>query len=111
MAEKLPTITAPPTFIRKTGELTKLLKRLDKASDEAVDMLLSVMQTTEDERLKIACADKLLGFQVAVAKEVNDDILKRMISEVRIAGQALPGQISMGSSVAVIDFSQIQTVD
>jgi hypothetical protein len=95
------------TFIRKTGELNKLLKRVDRISPEAIALLEKTMNDeSKDLKLRIACANDLISYNIDIAKIVNNDALQRMIAQIKIA----PGGGSKNlenKSVPKIDFDTV----
>jgi hypothetical protein len=107
------------SFIRDKGELSNLLKFLSKVSASAVEILVDAMNAKDgvDQKTKIACAEKLLDFQIACAKQVNDDNMQRMIAEIKLNRTPLANNLSAiefdeekRRNRPVVDFSQIQDV-
>jgi len=102
-----------PSFIRRTGELTKTQKRLSKLSESMIDFLLSKVEDEGvDLKLRMQYADKLLSYHVDVSKLVNQDNLQRMVAEIKIAGKLpLSGDASGNKTTQpVIDFDNIISV-
>ncbi len=70
-----------PSFARELEKARQELTHglagiLQSSSEKAVSVLLSVMETSEDERLRITAADKLLTHAAAfgkLSKAVNND--------------------------------------
>ena len=93
-------------FIRNKGSFDGIVKKLSKVSNAAIEMLEKTMEDTQDEKLRVACATKLVEFYMAALDKQNTDEITRMISEVK-----LKGGIATELRVApVIDFSNIQDV-
>lgn len=104
---KLAVVTESSGFIRNKGSFDGIVKKLTKVSNAAIEMLEKTMEETQDEKLKVACATKLVEFYMAALDKQNTDEITRMISEVK-----LKGGLSTNLKVAtpVIDFSNIQDV-
>lgn len=81
------------SFYRKKGELTSLLKSLTKVSEDAIEVLVEGLKS-DDEKVRVSCADKLLTFQVSTAKAVNDDNLQRLILEIKLAKGGGPRELA-----------------
>jgi hypothetical protein len=74
------------SFIRtEQHDLAFLYKGLKANSQKAIRRLVLGMES-ENERLAIDCAKTLLSFQMEVSKEINADIMQRMIQEVKNKG-------------------------
>lgn len=97
------------TFIRKSGELTKLLKRVDKITPDAVAFLEKTMNdATVDIKTRVACAKEIVGINIDVAKTVNHDQLSRLIAQLKLktgSGKTLVDKDEMPS----LDFETVQT--
>lgn len=103
----------PITFVKDSHALTKPLKKLLKVSEAAIAALEAGLQS-QDEKVRVACADKLLGHLEAMSKEVNSDQITRLIAEIKFnRAPMLPDGESEGNSAKVIptvDFTTVQTV-
>jgi hypothetical protein len=106
------------SFLRNKGELSALLKSLSRVSEEAVAILVAAMSATEgvDQKTRIACAEKLIDFQISCAKQVNDDNMQRMIAEIKLNKQPLDGNLTTieyeeRNNRPIVDFSNIQEID
>lgn len=102
-----------PSFIRRKGELSQLLKSLTRVSEDAVSVLIDAMtDSSVDKKTKISCAEKLLDFQISVAKEVNSDNMQRLIAEIKLnkqpMGSSLEAIEAEKNSRPVIDFTTIR---
>lgn len=107
----------PMTFIKDNNELTKLLKRLEKATTKAVDVIEDIMESSKDEKVRMQAATKLLEFQVATSKEINTQNMQNMIAEIKLNRDAGGlrgigyGDASESSNVPLVDFGTIKTID
>ena len=105
----------PMTFIKESNELTKLLKRLERASEKAVDVIENIMETSKDEKVQMAAATKLLEFQVATSKEINTQNMQNMIAEIKLnrdgGGLKGIGHGDASDNVPLVDFGTIKTID
>lgn len=71
------------SFMDDKIDLKKLSKELTKASKEAVEVLLKLLES-KDERVRMAAATKLLEFDIDVKKIVSQDQMQRLIAELRL---------------------------
>lgn len=106
-----------PDFTKDRIKLQKLLKTLDKASKEAVEVLIKIMNSTEDEKLKADCAKQIVNFYIAIAEKVNADAMQRMVAEARL-GNGSKNLIPIGQAPAdgkpnrpVVNFNEIRDVN
>lgn len=105
-----------PSFLKDELQLKKLLKSLDKASKTAVDALLLIMETTNDDKLKAACAKDLLAFYIETSKAQNADKMQRMIAEIRLNRQQPNTLVPLGDDdkarkKPLVDFHNIQNIE
>lgn len=107
------TVEKNPSFLKDTLQLKKLLKSLDKASKVAVDTLLQIIATTEDERLKSTCCTTLLTFYLDAAKADNADKMQRKIAEIRLnrPNNLIPINGEEPKKKPVVDFNIIQKIE
>lgn len=97
------------TFIKRKHSLDALHKDLDHASKEAVEVLLDIMQTTQDEKLKASCAEKLLKFKIDVATEIGTDQMQRLIAEIKFGGgQKQRNLTTDDDDRPILDFDTVQ---
>lgn len=107
--------TKEQSFLDDKLKLDKLLRELGKASKKAVDALESAL-SSQDEKIRVAAADKLLAFYVATAKEVNNDQIQRLIAELKLNGGRgkrlveLPNGETGGPKRPLVDFTTIREV-
>ncbi len=104
-----------PVFVKKKHELDDLLKRVQKGSVEAVDLIVATMADTEKVSLKtrLECAKLLLEIEIKVSAEISRDQLTRQIAELKANPPQLPPGSTGGHPVRkppVKDFTNIQTV-
>lgn len=104
------------TFIKKKHELSSLLKKLEDAQDDAVDIIVNTMNSTDKEvtlKMKLECAEALLGFQIKVSETISKDQLVRQIAEVKAKGLSQPLELAPGEKrklPARLDMTTIQKV-
>lgn len=101
------------SFVQDEIKLKKLLKALDKASMEAVEVLLKCM-ASNDEKIRLTAATKLLDFHIDVTEKINSDKIQRMVAELKLVkagnnGKLVPPEDDAPSR-PVLDFSRIQEV-
>ena len=105
MTQKLSVVQESPSFIQKKGSFDNIVKKLSKASVSAVEILEHILETTNDEKLKVTCATKLLEFYISSADKQNTDNLTRMIAEFKYVGR--PADSITISKQPMIDFQNI----
>ncbi len=100
-------------FIKKTHELSSLLKNIEAGSRDAVDVLVNTMNSDDKEvplKLKVECADKLLHLQVKIADTISKDQLTRQIASIKVKGMSA----SLGSEdrplAPILDMTTIQQI-
>jgi len=104
-----------PSFLTDNIDLKKLHKELSKVSKEAIDVLLACLKS-QDERLRMSAATKLLEFQVTVSKEINTDQMQRLIAEIKLnhgpKGRLTPldGE-EEEKPRPIVDFSNIRSIE
>lgn len=81
---ELVTAKSQPIF-KKTHELAKLVRDLKKMSKRALEVLEQGLES-EDEKIRMMAADKLIKYYMDSAKEINTDSLNRLILEVKAQG-------------------------
>lgn len=103
-----------PMFIKKTHELSKLAKRLDKVSDGAIDVIVETMNNPKtDPKLRVACATTLTDMHIKVNDIISKDQLTRQIAELKKNGLSTPLQLQSGEIKPLPprrDFLTIQSV-
>ena len=106
----------PVTFVKSSHELTKVLKTLTKASEQAAEFLLNTMNDDRvDMKVRADCAKNLLGLLVAVSKEHSADNLQRLIAQHRMQNPQTKLLVDDSGRAEkpkppVVDFTQIRTV-
>jgi len=101
------------SFTQDEIKLKKLLKALDKASIEAVDVLLKCMHS-EDEKIRLTAATKLLDFHIDVTEKINADKIQRMVAELKLVKGGSNGRLvesDEGSKRPIVDFTTVRTLD
>jgi endonuclease III len=90
---------------RQSHPLSKVLKALTAESQDAVDILVKLMNSkTTDDKTRLAAASKLLDLQRQVAADLNQDELQRLIANVKFGG---PTQLEVEDDSPQIDFSTV----
>jgi len=108
--QKISVIQETSGFMQRKGSFDTIVKKLSKVSNAAIDMLETTMETTQDEKLKLACATKLLEFYVSVLDKQNTDNITRLIAEYKYKGSPAES-LSVVNSRPILDFANIQEVD
>lgn len=103
-----------PTFVKRKHELTELYKSLERATPQAVELLVEDMNNPDLPRKeRRAAAEKLIDLQVKVSDVMSKDSLMRQVAEARVNGYVPKldatggGQKPQGPS---LDFGTIQEV-
>lgn len=98
-----------PSFIRRKGELDKLLKKADKLSIEALEYLDAVMKDEKaDPKLRVQCAREIISVNIETAKISNNDKLQRLAFEIKLnpeASQRLSGNGQ--KQMPIVDFNNV----
>jgi hypothetical protein len=103
---ELVTTKEEPVF-RKKHELDKFVKDLKKISKKAIEVLEKGL-SSDDERIRMLAAEKLLKFYTDSAKDVNEDELKRLLLEVRFRGMVGAGSTAQeDEDTPSLDFDNI----
>jgi hypothetical protein len=104
MSELVPTKEQP--VFKKTHELARLVRDLKKISKRAIEVLEKGLDS-QDERVRMLAAEKLLKFYTDSAKDVNEDELKRLLLEVKLRGTAGAGSTVEDDDTPALDFDNI----
>lgn len=102
------------TFIKRNHELQGLLNDLNSASPEALRVIKEIMNNKKsDDKLRLACADKILNFQVSVAGQINSETVQRQVAEIKFNRGPMPlgGEARDVDNTPVIDFNTIRTIE
>lgn len=90
---------------KQVHPLAKTLKALTAESQDAVDILVKIMNDPEgDPKLKLAAASKLLDLQRQVAADINQDELQRIIGGIKYGGAT---QLEIDDDTPDVDFTQV----
>ena len=92
---------------KQTHPLSKVLKSLTAESQDAVDILVGLMNNKDtDDKTRLAAASKLLDLQRQVAADINQDELQRLIANVKFGG---PKQLELevDDDTPQIDFTTV----
>lgn len=106
-----------PSFLNDSLQLKKLFKDVSKATKEAVDVLIACLGSN-DEKVRMNAATKLLEFQVSIAKEINQDQFQRMIAEIKLRNPTTKvvtltadEEERQKKQRPIVDFSTIRSVE
>lgn len=108
---------AQPVFLKKKHELANLLKKLDSASEDAVDVIVNTMNSTDKsvtKAMKIDCAKAIVGLQIKTSETISKDELTRQIAEMKAKGMSTPLELAPGEKHKLpprLDMMTIQSVD
>jgi hypothetical protein len=83
MSELVPTKEKP--LFRKPHELAKLVRDLKKVSKKALDVLEQGL-SSQDERVRMLAAEKLLKFYMDSAEAQRADEIKAMLLDIKVNG-------------------------
>lgn len=105
MGANLKPVASEVGFARRQNHpLSKLLKSLNAESQDAVDTLVKLMKS-EDDKIKLGAATKLLEFQESVAKSIENDNLMRVMATAKYGG---PKQLEYeDDDTPDVDFTQV----
>lgn len=72
------------TFARK-NDLQKVMRKLDKSVDKAIEFLEEVMLNPEnDSKLRVECAKTILDKKVQISEAISRDQLSRTVGEAKM---------------------------
>jgi hypothetical protein len=108
MATNIEVVEKNQGFIRKKGSYAALVKRANKSLVVAMDVLESVLETTLDEKIKVASSKELAGISLQILDKNNTDEITRLIAEFKYVG-GVNKSLTTDDGYAVIDFNTIQT--
>lgn len=102
------------SFLDDEIKLKKLDRELSKASKEAIDVLVSLLSST-DERVRMTAATKLIEYDIDVKKAISQDQMQRLIAEIKLNSGATTKQLTAEGEQGqkkrpVVDFSTIKQV-
>jgi len=102
-----------PLFFKKKHELAKLLKEIEKGSEESVHLLLTTMRDEKIElKTRILIAESIITMQAKIADQISRDTLSRQIAEIKVNGLSKPLAIdeSQRRDIPMIDLNNIREV-
>lgn len=70
---------------RQKHDMAATLRKLTKESDGAVETLVALM-ASEDEKIRLGAASKIIDLQRQIANDINTDDLQRLIANVKFGG-------------------------
>lgn len=104
MSELVP--ASPKPMFKKAHELAKLVKQLNKISKKAVEVLEQGL-TSDDERVRMIAAEKLLKFYMDSAEAQRADEIKAMLLDIKVNGLIGNGSTADDDSTPALDFDNI----
>lgn len=104
-----------PSFLDDKVDLKKLAREISKASKEAVDVLVKLLEST-DEKVRMQAAIKLLEFDIDIKKAISQDQMQRLIAEIKLNRQSNTKVIDVENDEErkkrpIVDFSTIKVID
>lgn len=97
---------SPKPMFKKAHELAKLVKQLNKISKKAVEVLEQGL-TSEDERVRMIAAEKLLKFYMDSAEAQRADEVKAMLLDIKVNGLIGNGSTADDDDSPALDFDNI----
>jgi HEAT repeat protein len=97
---------SPKPLFKKAHELAKMVKQLNKISKKAVEVLEQGL-TSEDERVRMIAAEKLLKFYMDSAEAQRADEIKAMLLDIKVNGLIGGGSTADDDSTPALDFDNI----
>jgi HEAT repeat protein len=104
MSEVVP--ASPKPLFSKTHELNKLVRQLKKISAKAVEVLEQGL-SSEDERVRMIAAEKLLKFYMDAAEAQRADEIKAMLLDIKANGLIGGGSTTEDDNTPALDFDNI----
>jgi hypothetical protein len=106
-----------PSFLNDKVKLDKLSKELSKVSKEAIDVLVTLLASS-DEKVRMQAASKLLEFDIDVKKAMSNDQMQRMIAEIKLNRQPQTKLVPLSQDEEeeqrknrpVVDFTTIRSI-
>lgn len=97
---------SPKPMFKKKHELDKLVKQLNKISKKAVEVLEQGL-TSQDERVRMIAAEKLLKFYMDSAEAQRADEIKAMLLDIKVNGLIGNGSTADDDDSPALDFDNI----
>lgn len=92
---------------RQSHDLAKMLRSMNKESEEALKVLLKLMEST-DERIRLESVKLFMTIYKEIANTINDDQMRRLIAAAKFGG---PRQLEIDEDdTPLVDFNNIQDV-
>ena len=118
MTNEVKVVEVPMFVKRGKHELAGLLKQIEGASHEAVDLLINTMNEEDKEKVslkqRLECAQTLIDLQVRISTEISRDQLTRQIAEFKTKNLSgsfkTPEAIEDKPKAPRLDFSKIREV-
>jgi hypothetical protein len=106
-----------PLFVKKTHELSGLLKAVERGSKDAVDLIVDTMNETDETKVslkvRLDLAKFLVDAQVKISDTISKDQLVRQVAEIKAKGLSTPLELQPGEKKRLpptTDFNTIQEV-
>lgn len=93
---------------RQKHALAKTIKLIDKETEVIVETLVELLKS-EDEKVRLQAAAKLMDYQIAIAEHINRDEIQRVLLELKNPTGSR-GLVEDDNSPS-IDFSTIQNIE
>lgn len=97
---------SPKPLFKKQHELAKMVKQLNKISKKAVEVLEAGL-TSEDERVRMIAAEKLLKFYMDSAEAQRADEIKSLLLDIKLSGMIGNGSTADDDNTPALDFDNI----
>jgi hypothetical protein len=116
MSSKTVAAVEKSSFVKTKHELSDLLKRVQKGSVEAVDLIVTTMNAGDEKvplKTRLECARLLLDIEIKVSAEISRDQLTRQIAEIKSKNLSLPnsnGSTPGGRQPPRLDFTTVHHV-
>ena len=106
------TVKKSSGFIKRKGSFDAIVKKLQKISIDAIEMLETTMNEKDcDPKLKIACATKLLEFYTTTLKQQNDDEVNRLQLEYKHGNPPNKSLETKEDNIPQIDFDTVSYIE
>lgn len=93
------------SLFKSTHELTKMMKALKKINDKAIRVLDAAMDS-EDEKIRVAAAEKSIKFYADAAKEIRQDEINSTLIEMKL-GLIGQGSTAQDDNTPQLNFDEI----
>jgi hypothetical protein len=104
MSDLVPASSKP--LFSKPHELAKMVRQLKKISAKAVEVLEQGL-TSQDERVRMIAAEKLIKFYMDAAEAQRADEIKAMLLDIKANGLIGRGSTTDDDDTPALDFDNI----